>query len=161
MHQVRQLKFLNKAASDLFLRPKLMMIFYLPQTVSLLPIFAINYCVPGRCQLSAWLSDLRDVCDIYQVRQLELLNMAASDLFLRPKLTMIFHLPRTSSHPNLVVFAHALREEAKSVSQHLEDVRKGREKAPTYSTSFIEIPKEFHSFKWPPVASKKHKAAKK
>ena len=67
-----------------------------------------------------------------------------------------------SSHPNLVVFAHALRgEEAKSVSQHLEDVRKGREKAPTYSTSFIEIPNEFHSFKWPPVASKKHKAAKK
>ena len=38
-----------------------------------------------------------------------------------------------SSHPNLVVFAHALREEAKSVSQRLEDVRKGREKAPTYS----------------------------
>ena len=54
-----------------------------------------------------------------------------------------------SSHPNLVVFAHALREEAKSVSQRLEDVRKGREVAPTYSTSFIEIPKEFHSFKWP------------
>ena len=45
-----------------------------------------------------------------------------------------------------MVFAHALREEAKSVSQHLEDVRKGREKVPTYSTSFIEIPKEFHSF---------------
>ena len=66
-----------------------------------------------------------------------------------------------SSHPNLVVFAHALREEAKSVSQRLEDGRKGREKAPTYSTSFIEIPREFHSFKWPPVASKKHKAAKK
>ena len=67
-----------------------------------------------------------------------------------------------SSHPNLVVFAHALRgEEAKSVSQRLEDVRKGREKAPTYSTSFIEIPKEFYSFKWSPVASKKRKAAKK
>ncbi len=41
-----------------------------------------------------------------------------------------------------------------SVSLCLEDVRKGREKAPTYSTSFIEIPNEFHSFKWPPVASK-------
>ncbi len=54
-----------------------------------------------------------------------------------------------SSHPNLVVFAHELREEATSVSQHLEDVRKGHGKAPTYSTSFIEIPKEFHSFKWP------------
>ena len=68
-----------------------------------------------------------------------------------------------SSHPNLVVFAHALREEAKSVSQRLEDVRKGREEAPTYSTSFIEIPKEFHSFKWPPVAvaSKKRRVMKK
>ena len=68
-----------------------------------------------------------------------------------------------SSHPNLVVFAHALREEAKSVSQRLEDVRKGREEAPIYSTSFIEIPKEFHSFKWPPVAvaSKKRRVMKK
>ena len=66
-----------------------------------------------------------------------------------------------SSHPNLVVFAHALREEAKSVSQRLEYVREGREEVPTYSTAFIEIPKEFHSFKWPPVASKKRKAAKK
>ncbi len=35
-----------------------------------------------------------------------------------------------SSHPNLVVFAHALKDEANSVSQHLEDVRKGREEAP-------------------------------
>ena len=69
----------------------------------------------------------------------------------------------TLMDPNLVVFAHALREEAKSVSQHLEDVRKGREEAPTYSTSFIEIPKEFHSFKWPPVAvaSKKRRVMKK
>ncbi len=66
-----------------------------------------------------------------------------------------------SSHPNLVVFAHALREEANSVSQRHEDVRKGREEAPTYSTAFIEIPKEFHSFKWPPVASKKHRVMKK
>ena len=66
-----------------------------------------------------------------------------------------------SSHPNLVVFAHALREEAKSVSQHLEDVRKGREEVPTYSTAFIEIPKEFHSFKWPPVAFKKRRVMKK
>ena len=64
------------------------------------------------------------------------------------------------SHPNLVVFAHALREEIKSVSQHLEDVRKGREKVPTYSTLFIEIPKEFHLFKWPPVAFKKHRVKK-
>jgi hypothetical protein len=70
-----------------------------------------------------------------------------------------------SSHPNLVVFAHCpcMREEAKSVSQRLEDVRKGREDVPTYSTSFIEIPQEFHSFKWPPVAvaSKKCKVMKK
>ena len=68
-----------------------------------------------------------------------------------------------SAHPNLVVFAHALREEAKSVSQHLEDVRKGCEEAPTHPTAFIEIPKEFHSFKWPPVAvaSKKLRVMKK
>jgi len=65
-----------------------------------------------------------------------------------------------SSHPNLVVFAHALKSEAKSVSQHLEHVRNGREEAPTYSTTFIEIPKEFHLFKWPPVASKKCKVKK-
>ncbi len=97
MHQVSQLKLLNMAASDLFLRPKLMMIFYLPRTVSLLPIFAVDYCVPRRCQLEAWLLDLRDVHDIYQMRQLKFLNMAASDLFLRPKLTMIFYLPRTVS----------------------------------------------------------------
>ncbi len=97
MHQVRQLELLNMAASDLFLRPKLTMIFYLLRTVSLIPIFAVDYCMPGRCQLSAWLLDLRDVCDIHQVRQLKLLNMAASDLFLRPKLTMIFDLPRTVS----------------------------------------------------------------
>jgi hypothetical protein len=40
-----------------------------------------------------------------------------------------------SSHPNLVVFAHILKSEAKSVYQRLE------------STTFIEIPKEFHLFK--------------
>ncbi len=66
-----------------------------------------------------------------------------------------------SSHPNLVAFAHALREEAKSVSQRFEDVRKGHEEAPFYSTAFIEIPKEFHSFKWPPVAFKKRRVMKK
>ena len=66
-----------------------------------------------------------------------------------------------SAHQNLVVFAHALKEEANVVSQRLEDVRKGREKVPTYSTSFIEIPKEFHSFKWPPVAFKKCRVMKK
>jgi hypothetical protein len=59
-----------------------------------------------------------------------------------------------SSYPNLVVFAHVLKNEAKSVSQHLEDVRKGRDEAPTYSTTFIETPKEFLLFKWPHVASK-------
>ena len=61
------------------------------------------------------------------------------------------------------MFAHALREEEKSGSKGLEDVRKGREEAPTYSTSFIEIPKEFHSCKWPPppVASKKRRVMKK
>ena len=45
----------------LFLQPKLTMILHLPQTVSLLPIFAIDYCVPGRCQLAVRLSNLRDV----------------------------------------------------------------------------------------------------
>ena len=65
-----------------------------------------------------------------------------------------------SSHPNLVVFAHALKSKAKSVSQCLEDVRKGHEEAPIYSTTFIEIPKEFHLFKCPPVASKKRKVKK-
>ncbi len=65
-----------------------------------------------------------------------------------------------SSHPNLVVFANALKNKAIPVSQHLEDVRKGCEEAPTYSTKFIEIPNKFHSFKWPPVASKNCKVKK-
>jgi hypothetical protein len=41
-----------------------------------------------------------------------------------------------------------LKSEAKSVYQRLE------------STTFIEIPKEFHLFKWPLVASKKRKVKK-
>ena len=97
MHQVRQPEFLNMVASDLFLRPNLTIIFHLPRTVSLLPIFAVDYCVLGHRQLAARLSNLRGVRNIYQVRQLKLLNLATSDLFLRPKLTMIFHLPRTIS----------------------------------------------------------------
>ena len=97
MHQVRQPEFLNMVASDLFLRPNLTIIFHLPRTVSLLPIFAVNYCVLGHRRLAAQLSNLRGVRNIYQVRQFKLLNLATSDLFLRPKLTMIFHLPRTMS----------------------------------------------------------------
>ena len=45
------LEFLNMAASDLFLQPKITMIFHLPRTLSLLPIFAVNYCVLGCCRL--------------------------------------------------------------------------------------------------------------
>ena len=45
----------------------------------------------------------------------------------------------------------------KPVSQRLEDDRKEREEAPTSTTIFFEIPKEFHLFNWPPVASKKCK----
>ena len=52
------------------------------------------------------------------------------------------------SHPNLVVFAHSIKNKAKAVSQHLEDVRKRHEEAPTHAgPTFIEILKEFHSFK--------------
>ena len=53
------------------------------------------------------------------------------------------------------------RQLAARFSQRLEDVRKGREEAPTYSASFIEIRKEFHSLKWPPVATKKRRVVKK
>ena len=62
-------------------------------------------------------------------------------------------------HPNLAVFAHALKKEATTVTERNANVRKGREIAPTYDgAKFIEIPKDFKSFRYKaPPASKKLK----
>lgn len=49
-----------------------------------------------------------------------------------------------SKHPNLVIFACALRSEADRVIQKMEDIDKRREIPPEYSEPvFPEIPEEF------------------
>ena len=140
------------AASDLLLRSKLMMICCLPQTMSLLPIFAASGC---RMTIKVW-----NIAEVSNKKKggdnPHFLTNNSLERYNRH-----FNGIVPSAHPNLVVFAHALKEEAKVVSQRLEDVRKGCEKAPTYTASSIEIPKEFHSFKWPPVAIKKRRVVKK
>ncbi len=94
------------AASDLFQRPKLMMIMYLPWTMSLPPIFAIDFCVPGHSQLAACGRDLLAMQIMHQVCLLALYKIAASDLFQRPKLMMILYLPQTMSlFPIWVIFS--------------------------------------------------------
>jgi hypothetical protein len=61
MHQVHLIKFLILAASDLFLQSQLMMIFCLPHTLSLPPIFAVDFCVLVHCHLAARFLDARIV----------------------------------------------------------------------------------------------------
>lgn len=97
MHQVCLLELLKMVVSNLFLQPKLTMIFHLPQTMSFLPIFAVDFCVVGHRQLAAQFPDLRNVCNMHQVRLLVLLHMVTSDFLLQPKPTMIFHLQQTLS----------------------------------------------------------------
>ena len=64
-------------------------------------------------------------------------------------------------HPNLAVFANALQKEATSVTKRNVNIRKGREIAPTYDGAmFIEIPKDFKSFRYKASPSKKRKTAK-
>jgi hypothetical protein len=65
-------------------------------------------------------------------------------------------------HPNLAVFAHALKKEATTVTERNANVRKGCEIAPMYDgAKFIKIPKDFQSFRYKaPPASKKCKTAK-
>ena len=49
-----------------------------------------------------------------------------------------------TSHPNLVSFAHALRQEADRVVQHINDVTKDQEIPPDYNEPvFSQIPPEF------------------
>ena len=53
-----------------------------------------------------------------------------------------------TSHPNLVSFAHALRQEADRVVQHMDDVAKGREIHPDCNEPvFPQIPPEFYADK--------------
>ena len=64
-------------------------------------------------------------------------------------------------HPNLAVFANALHKEATAVTDRNVNVRKGPEIAPTYDgAKFIEIPKDFKSFRYKAPPSKKCKTAK-
>ena len=66
-----------------------------------------------------------------------------------------------NAHPNLSVFANALQKEATAVTDRNNNIRKGREAAPTYDgAKFIEIPKDFKSFRYKAPASKKRKTAK-
>lgn len=54
-----------------------------------------------------------------------------------------------NSHPNLVVFSSALQDEAAHVSRRMQNVRAGRETAPTYAgTNFTPIPDDFASFRY-------------
>ena len=73
-----------------------------------------------------------------------------------------FNIIVPNVHPNFAVFAHALKKEATTVTEHNANVRKGREIAPSYDgAKFIEIPKDFQSFRYKaPPASKKRKTAK-
>jgi hypothetical protein len=143
---VRLDKLFKMASSDLLLRPILAFIFHEP---------CLSFPI---LEASFWMQD--DFVKVWNIAGIKInKKKGESARFLTnnalERYNRHFNGIVPSSHPNLVVFAHALKSEAKSVSQRLEDVRKGREEAPTYSTTFIEIPKEFHLFKWPPVASKK------
>jgi hypothetical protein len=64
MHQVHLIKFLILAASDLFLQSQLMMIFCLPHTLSLPPIFAVDFvcwCIVI-WQRGFWMQGLCEIC---------------------------------------------------------------------------------------------------
>jgi len=51
------------------------------------------------------------------------------------------------AHPTLILFVQTLKAEVDSVIQRMEDVKKGREKPPTYQgASFPTIPPEYDSF---------------
>ena len=53
-----------------------------------------------------------------------------------------------TSHPNLVSFAHALRQEADRVVQRMDDVAKGQAIPPDYNQpEFPQIPPEFYANK--------------
>ncbi len=66
-----------------------------------------------------------------------------------------------NAHPNLSVCANALQKETTAIMDRNLNIRKGREIAPTYdSPKFIEIPKDFKSFRCKAPASKKRKTAK-
>ena len=54
-----------------------------------------------------------------------------------------------NSHPNLAVFSNALQEEAAQVLWCMQNVRMGRETAPTYAgANFTPIPDDFASFRY-------------
>jgi hypothetical protein len=97
MHQVCLVVLYKMAASDFLYWPKLMMILHLPWTLSLLPIFAVDFCVPGLRPLAARGWNLSKMWNMHQVRLVVLYKMAASDFLYWPKLTMILHLPWTLS----------------------------------------------------------------
>ena len=154
MHHVRFLKLFKMTASDLFLHQN-------SQSYHICRELCLSY--PFLLVINSfWMQD--DFVKVWNIAEVSkkkgdnphFLTNNALERYNRH-----FNGIVPSAHPNLVVFAHALKEEAKAVSQRLEDVRKGREEAPTYTASFIEIPKEFHSFKWPPVATKKRRVVKK
>ena len=53
-----------------------------------------------------------------------------------------------TSHPNLLTFAHALRQEADRIVQWMDDVPKGGEIPPDYNERvFHQIPPEFYADK--------------
>jgi len=98
--------------------------------------------------------DVWNVSDIMCEKKIKLINRTSNGL---ECYNHHFNGIVPTSHPNLVTFTHALREEANRVIQRKEDIDKGQENALDYDDPvFPNIPEEF----WDKTEANKNEASK-